>query len=687
MMKRRNRQLCVVLFLLGTVVLVPTLAQAQSKYWIEFSDKGISQSAFVPGNPVFDATRASLSLACLHRRSRALHEDEASTITIEDAPIFQPYLDSLRARGIKVLRLSKWSNAVSSRMSDEQTVSILKLPFVRYVHPVGSAKILSSQPVIPSHSILHPLFPIPHSLSSDSGCGYDPIIYEYGDTEIGSNNRIDLDRINVWPLHAMGLDASGIRLGHLDVGANLEVSSLDSAIVLFQRDYVYDTSSNIYDSSSVINPQDEHGTETLSTAMGNLPDTLIGPAYHASVMIAHTENTDYEHNIEEDNYAEALEAFEALGVQITTSSLGYFTFDSGQHSYTYADMNGHTAICTQAVERAAKLGVLVCTAMGNGGGTPYIYVIAPADADSILACGALDVNDSIASFSSIGPTSDGRIKPDICAPGVDVWVQNPDGTFSSLNGTSFATPLTSGACCLIQQAHPEATAQEIRHAVMMTGANAASPNNTYGWGEINAYAAALELGTIVHLMQASTDSIMAQICTGVASKYKIENVELTYFGSGDTTIRTALFNLAADSLIYSCSVGSTQSPIMRLGRLMYYQISALDASGTTTVNPQSGWNMLTLPASSGVDESPSQNDVASQIDAYPNPCSSAFELNVSAPGEWQLVDAIGTKIMSDRSQGPSSIRVSTSQLANGAYYLQFISISGETNVVPVVVLH
>ncbi len=670
------------LFFLGIIVLVPALTRAQSKYWIVFSDKGISKSAFVPGNPVYDATRASLSLACLYRRSRALQEDEASTITIQDAPIFPPYLNSLHALGIRVLRQSKWSNAVSAKLTSAQATRISKFPFIRNIHPVGIAKVLSTEPVISGHHIPHFLSPIFHPLSSDSGCGYDPIIYEYG----GSQSQ--LDRINVWPLHAMGFDASGVLFGFLDDGMRWQTtSSIEHCDVISQYDYILHDSI-VHEQPGDGPGQDAHGTTTLSAAMGYLPDTLIGPAFNAEVMLAETENNSSERNIEEDNYAAALEDMEARGVEITSSSLGYFTFDSGQHSYTYADMNGHTAICTQAVEQAAKLGVLVVTAVGNN--PPDTNVEAPADADSILACGALNLDGSIASFSASGPTAppNPRIKPDICAPGVSIWVQDTGGSFTGgANGTSYATPLTSGSCCLIKQAHPEATAQEIRHAVMVTGTNAASPNNTYGWGEINAYAAALELGTIVHPMQASTDSIVAQICAGVASKYPIENVELTYFGSADTTVRTAAFSLAADSLIYSCSVGSAQSPITRLGRLMYYQISALDASGTTTVNPPSGWNMLTLPASSGVDELPSQNDISSQIDAYPNPCSSEFELTVSAPGEWQLVDATGTKIMGDRSVGPSSIRISTSQLANGAYYIQFISTSGETKVVPIVVIH
>ncbi len=676
------RRILPVLFFFGIVMLVPVRSSAQSKCWIEFSDKGMNGEAFIPGNSVFEAARSSLSIQSLHRRALAMHRGEGSTISIADAPICARYLDSLRAYSITVLRQSKWTNAVSARLTSEQAQSVLKLPFVRGLLPVGHSQMLSIQPVAKSAASiarsLHSGLSRIHTESIDSGCGYDPIIYQYGDTNIGSTNRTDLDRINVWPLHAMGFDGSGIRLGSLDVGCQLTVSSLDSANVLFQHDYVFDT-------NTVINPQDEHGTETLSTAIGYIPDTIIGPAYRASVMIAHTENTDYEHNVEEDNFAAALEDFESRGVQITTSSLGYFAFDSGQHSYTYADMNGHTTICTQAVEHAVQLGVLVVTAMGNGGDKPYPYVQAPADADSILSCSALDVDDTIAGFSSRGPTSDGRIKPEICSPGVSVWAQGPLGNYGLLDGTSFATPLTAGACCMIQQAQPEATAQQIRHAVMMTGNNAAHPDTAYGWGRLNTYAAALELGTVIHPMHEWVDTAF-HICAGIASKDTIENATLTYFGDSNINPQTARFQLVADSLIYSCSATNGSGAIADLGSHLYYKITVVDGIGTTAVNPLSGWNIIALPPKSGVIV-PDVNTASSQMEVYPNPCTSEFKLNLSAAGEWQMVDATGATVLKGRSQGPSGIRVPTSELANGAYYIQFLGASGEAKTLLIVVSH
>jgi serine protease AprX len=629
---------------------------AQQRYWIEFRDKGIAEKNFVPGNPVFEAAYKSLSRECLLRRAAAMGKNPLATITMEDAPLCSRYLDSLCAIGVTPLISYKWGNAVSAELTVSQVRQLRTQSFIRRIYPVGHAELLSTQPIAPSHrTVLAANRPLTFS---NFGCGYDPIIYAYG----GSQSQ--LDRINVWPLHAMGFDGSGVRLGLLDAGSDVAVSSLDNANVLFQYDYVFQD-------SNVANPEDEHGTETLSTAMGYLPDTLIGPAYHCSVMIAHTEDTRSERNIEEDNYAAALEDMEARGVEITSSSLGYFTFDSGQHSYTYADMNGHTAICTQAVERAAKLGVLVVTAMGNNGAdTVYPHVQAPADADSILACGALDVNDLIAGFSSLGPTYDGRIKPDICAPGVSVWAQGPLGNFGSLDGTSFATPLTSGACCLIKQAHPEATAQQIRRAVIATGSNAAHPDTVYGWGKLNAYAAALELGPVEHLMNLSADSVL-HVCVGAAAKFGVYAISFEYHFSADTTPLTTSLHLVADSLIYSGVVPSIPS-----GGLLYYRIALRDGSGATTDFPSSGWDEFDLPARQLL------------VSVYPNPSNSVVTLNANEPGQWVLFDQTGKPMVSGKlSTLDTANAVFTGSLSSGVYYFKFSSQSGETKVLPIAVEH
>jgi len=197
-------------------------------------------------------------------------------------------------------------------------------------------------------------------------------------------------------------------------------------------------------------------------------------------MLAKTEDVRSEHHIEEDNYAVALEDMEAKGVDITSSSLGYFTFDPPDSSYTFAEMNGQTSISARAAERAAKLGVLVVTAMGNSGKdllNPHEG--SPADAIAFsVSVRSTSTNKSRTFLLAVQPGWQDQARN--CAPGVAIWKQSPNGAFDQAV-YSFATPLVSGCCCLLKQAHPEATAQQIRRAVMMTGGNTSHPDTALGW--------------------------------------------------------------------------------------------------------------------------------------------------------------------------------------------------------------
>src|SRR5436190_12341122 len=246
--------------------------------------------------------------------------------------------------------------------------------------------------------------------------GYDSVIYHYGPS------KGQLDRINICPLHAMGFDASGVRLGILDDGFRWRTAtSLKSRRVVSEYDYIFHDSLTANDSLDVPD-QDAHGTATFSVAAGYTPDSLVGPAFNASIYLAKTEDLHGEHHQEELNYAAALADMERIGIDITSCSLGYFDFDPPDSNYNRADLNGRKTIAALAAAHAAQRGILMVSAMGNNGGDSLNpYVLTPADADSIVSVGALNPDNSFALLSARGPTTDGRIKPEICAPGVDVW--------------------------------------------------------------------------------------------------------------------------------------------------------------------------------------------------------------------------------------------------------------------------
>ena len=195
-----------------------------------------------------------------------------------------------------------------------------------------------------------------------------------------------------------------------------------------------------------------------------------------------TEDDYSEHPVEEANWLAAAEYADSTGVDVISSSLGYTDFDAPSPAYTYADMNGRTAISSRAATMAARVGMLVVNAAGNEGNKPWRYISAPADADSILTVGAVDSLGRHAAFSSYGPTADGRIKPTLSAMGQATAVLSPSGTAYRGNGTSFACPVLAGMAAAFWQANPTLTAQQVILALRSTASKAASPDNTLGYG-------------------------------------------------------------------------------------------------------------------------------------------------------------------------------------------------------------
>ncbi len=269
----------------------------------------------------------------------------------------------------------------------------------------------------------------------------------------------------------------------MDTGFDLNHDALNQINVIAQWDVINDDDETANETDEEdAEGQDYHGTAVLSTIAANAPGELVGVAFDSEFLLAKTEDVTQEVQQEEDNYVAALEWGEENGADVVSTSLGYLDW------YEYSDMDGNTAVTTIGVDIAVGLGMVCVTAAGNSGNDDWYYIIAPADADSVISVGAVWDNGSIASFSSHGPTSDGRIKPEVCARGRQTWCVNPNSTtnYSQLSGTSLACPLVGGAAALIIQARPEWTAMQVREAMMMTASMADSANNTYGHGILNA---------------------------------------------------------------------------------------------------------------------------------------------------------------------------------------------------------
>jgi len=415
--------------------------------WIFFNDKTEGEST---SENVFQKALDNLDNRTRMRRSKVRH---FSLVDNRDIPVSPDYIDEIKYTGVTIRTVSKWLNAVSVSGTIEQLRSISDFPFVKKIDPVygGKRKSPSQRSLLKSST---------EPGRSDYGPSYD-----------------QLDQINVIAAHEAGYTGAGVRVLMLDTGYYTDHEAIHEEQVIAEWDFI-NNDGETQNEEGDPDSQHNHGTYTLSALGGRFDGELYGPAYGAEFLLAKTEDVSQEVPIEEDQYVAGLEWGESLGADIASSSLGYIDW------YEFEDLDGMTAVTTIAVNTAIENGMVVVTAVGNSG-TGGIVV--PADSENVIACGAVDSNGNIASFSSQGPTADGRIKPEVCALGVSTYCAGVNSTsaYRYENGSSLATPLVAGAAACVLQAHPDWTPQQVREALMMTASDPENPDNQYGWGIID----------------------------------------------------------------------------------------------------------------------------------------------------------------------------------------------------------
>lgn len=433
-----------------------SLAQT-NLYFVTFTDKSANEYSL-------DAPEEFLSPKAIDRRNA-----QNIQISEDDLPVNKKYLDSLRKTGITIKRSSRWMNGVIAEMSEEvseETRAKLFVKSVKYIQPAQTSfnQLKLSSPV---STIQREPAALSISSTTSSTIDYGPSLVQNA-------------MIGVPSVHALGYSGKGRLIAVLDNGFS-NANTLTFFNHLYQSEKIISTydfvsqEEDVYDDGS-------HGVNVLSVLAGFEEGKIVGPAYDASFLLLRTENDFSETILEEYNWLMAAEYADSAGADIISSSLGYNTFDIPEQDHTYADLNGKSTVITNAAETAFSKGIIVVNSAGNEGNKSWKYISAPADGPSVIAVGAVHSDKKYATFSSIGPSADGRIKPDLTAMGAGVYVGNPDNSFSNTNGTSFSCPLVAGLIACLWQARPDLSNIEMVEALKKTASKSDSPDSQYGFG-------------------------------------------------------------------------------------------------------------------------------------------------------------------------------------------------------------
>ncbi len=436
------KKITVVVFLLFGL----NISFSQEHAWVYFNDKPDETTFFA--NPLTMLTQKALD-----RRTK-----QNIALDSKDIPISNTYIDAVKnTDGIEVKAKSKWLNALHIIGSETDINTLTNLSFVDYVEFAANDLNSSSKQVKPKENKFE--------IKTD---------FNYG----GSANQIEM--LNGDFLHQQNYTGSGMTIAVMDAGFP-GVNTFTAFQRMRDNNQILD-GYNFVNRSTDFYTSNSHGTSVLSTMAGFVDGQLIGTAPDADYYLFITEDISQETPLEESLWVEAAEKADSLGVDVINTSLGYNTFDDSRYDYTYADMNGTTTFITRGADIAFSRGMIVVNSAGNSGNNTWHYITAPADGFNVLTIGAVDGNENITSFSSFGPTSDGRVKPDANAKGGGTTIINSSGNVSTGNGTSFSSPVICGVIACLWQAYPNKTNAEIIQIIKESGHLYANPTDQEGYG-------------------------------------------------------------------------------------------------------------------------------------------------------------------------------------------------------------
>ncbi len=416
-------------------------AEAQDRFFIFFKDK--ANSSYSTSNPA-----AFLSAKSIARRNRL-----GIAITEEDLPVNASYVAQIKATGAKTFFTSKWWNGVLVQTDATTATAIQALPFVAKLERVAwGSKLVNGRRA------------------------------KFEQTESTEEQTTDfqLNQLGINQMHSENFLGQNVDIAQFDSGWK-GINLTTPFAHLFSSGRIKETKNYVRNTADVFT-DDTHGTTVLSIMAGLIPGSFTGGAYQANFYLYQTEDKFEEYRVEEYNWTFAAERADSIGVDVINSSLGYNQFDEPAMDYTKANLDGQTSVISRAAKKAINKGIVVVTAAGNEGGRTWQSITMPADVDGIIAVGAITASGLKSSFSSTGPTADGRIKPDVVAFGSATAVINSSGQPTTSNGTSVSSPLIASLVAGLIQEFPQATPQQIYKAIIYSASQYRKPDNQLGYG-------------------------------------------------------------------------------------------------------------------------------------------------------------------------------------------------------------
>ncbi len=444
-------------WLLLLLFLFPAFLKAQDSlvsYWVEFDNK--ANSPYSKFNP-----SEYLSQKAINRRNI-----QDIPFNEKDFPVNPGYKHKIDRITAGVVVVSKWLNGVVARISNSSMKEAVDtLAFTDTLFRVKGQT-------------------LKNHFSSTVQKAKDDLTYGSG--------LHQLSMLGGQFLHQMGYKGQGVGIAVLDAGfkgvKDLRAfkSLRETGQLRFQE--------NLVDPFKPVTSSGIHGTSVLSVMGGILHDTFSGVAPAANFHLFKSENTESEFLVEEIAWVSAAETADSAGAKIINSSLGYQDFEDSTTNHSYKDLDGESTLITRGAGVAADKGMLVVSSAGNEGRSDWQYITAPADGKEVLTVGAVDSVGSRVAFSSLGPTADGRVKPDVMAMGAETRLINANnGSVAKSFGTSFSAPLISGMAACLWQAFPKATNNAVREAIVESSDQADNPDSLRGYGIPDFYQAYVDL--------------------------------------------------------------------------------------------------------------------------------------------------------------------------------------------------